>query len=129
MIVLTRTSNRRMPSRICSGSTADPPQRVASKRNAPSRWRLRPAFRLTSAEAVAYRRTLNLGRSVLGAVVTLRTHALQVKRPALDDFRAICRNRLLLARRMALPRVSAVSRSLELLVTYKEMHRADGAFV
>src|SRR5439155_4604452 len=53
-----------------------------AKRNAPSRWRLRPAFRPTSAEAVAYRRTLNLGRSVLSAVATLRTHALQVKRPA-----------------------------------------------
>ncbi len=51
-----------------------PPERSANwnpKRNAPSRWRLRPAFRLTSAEAGADRRAINLGRSVLGANSTL----------------------------------------------------------
>ena len=41
------------------------------KRNAPSRWRLRPASRLTAAEATADRRAINLGRSVLGASGTL----------------------------------------------------------
>ena len=41
------------------------------RRNAPSRWRLRPAFRLTAAEAAADRRAINLGRSVLGASRTL----------------------------------------------------------
>ena len=42
-----------------------------TKRNAPSRCRLRPASRLTAAEATATRRTFNLGRSVLGACGTL----------------------------------------------------------
>ena len=48
-------------------------RRVAAgpRRNAPSRWRLRPAFRLTAAEATADRRAINLGRSVLGASRTL----------------------------------------------------------
>ena len=49
------------------------------QRNAPSRWRLRPAFRLTSAEAVAARRAINLGRSVLGAVATLGVEQEAVK--------------------------------------------------
>ena len=40
-------------------------------KNAPSRWRLRPTFRLTTAEATAYRRAINLGRSVLGARQTV----------------------------------------------------------
>ena len=44
---------------------------VRSTKNAPSRWRLRPAFRLTAAEATASRRTINLRRSVLGASRTL----------------------------------------------------------
>ena len=47
------------------------PSRRNPKRNAPSRWRLRPAFRLTSAEAGADRRAIDLGRSVLGASSTL----------------------------------------------------------
>ena len=42
-------------------------RRKCPERNAPSRWRLRPAFRLTAAEATADRRAINLGRSVLGA--------------------------------------------------------------
>ena len=42
-------------------------RRKCPDRNAPSRWRLRPAFRLTAAEATADRRAINLGRSVLGA--------------------------------------------------------------
>jgi len=41
------------------------------EQNAPSRLRLRPAFRLTAAEAAADRRTINLGCSVLGAWLTL----------------------------------------------------------
>jgi hypothetical protein len=44
---------------------------VPAHENAPSRWRLRPAFRLTAAEAAADRRAINLGRSVLGACTTL----------------------------------------------------------
>jgi hypothetical protein len=42
------------------------------ERNAPSRWRPRPASRLTAAEATATRRAINLGRSVLGAIGNLR---------------------------------------------------------
>ena len=42
-----------------------------SKEKAPSRWRLRPASRLTAAEAATTRRAINLGRSVLGASRTL----------------------------------------------------------
>jgi hypothetical protein len=49
--------------------------------NAPSRWRLRPAFRLTSAEAGADRRAINLGRSVLGASRTLGGTPEAVKAP------------------------------------------------
>ena len=45
--------------------------RSGPQRNAPSRLRLRPAFRLTAAEAAADRRTINLGCSVLGAWLTL----------------------------------------------------------
>jgi hypothetical protein len=45
--------------------------RARAHENAPSRWRLRPAFRLTAAEAAADRRTINLVRSVLGASPTL----------------------------------------------------------
>ena len=50
------------PTSSIASSTGAGPQR-----NAPSRWRLRPAFRLTAAEAAADRRAINLGRSVLGA--------------------------------------------------------------
>jgi hypothetical protein len=53
-----------------------PPARAAfaeaGQRNAPSRWRPRPASRLTLAEATATRRAINLGRSVLGASGNLR---------------------------------------------------------
>ena len=49
------------------------PTSPRTKENAPSRWRLRPASRLTSAEAGAGRRAINLGYSVLGAVATLRS--------------------------------------------------------
>ena len=44
---------------------------MTPQENAPSRWRLRPASRLTAAEATATRRAINLGRSVLGASQTL----------------------------------------------------------
>jgi hypothetical protein len=53
------------------GRPSERPANWNPKRNAPSRWRLRPAFRLTSAEAGADRRAINLGRSVLGANSTL----------------------------------------------------------
>ena len=48
-----------------------PLPKTRAHENAPSRWRLRPASRLTSAEAAADRRAINLGRSVLGASRTL----------------------------------------------------------
>jgi hypothetical protein len=38
-----------------------------TKENAPSRFRLRPEFRLTAAEATADRNSINLWRPVLGA--------------------------------------------------------------
>ena len=51
------------------------------KENAPSRWRPRPASRLTTAEATTTRRAINLRRSVLGASGTLWTGRLPVKHP------------------------------------------------
>jgi hypothetical protein len=56
-------------------------RRIAATKNAPSRWRLRPTFRLTTAEATAYRRAINLGRSVLGARQTLGGSRGPVKTP------------------------------------------------
>lgn len=50
-----------------------------TKENAPSRLRLRPAFRLTAAEAAADRRAINLVRSVLGALTTLGQQFARVK--------------------------------------------------
>jgi hypothetical protein len=58
-------------------------------KNAPSRWRLRPAFRLTAAEATADRRAINLGRSVLGACRTLGGLPGRVKAVGNEVF-AIC---------------------------------------
>jgi len=63
-------SDRRL---VVRGVSDDP------KRNAPSRWRPRPASRLTFAEAIACRGAINLGRSVLGAVTTLGGRASHVK--------------------------------------------------
>ena len=56
-------------------------ERLGPRRNAPSRWRLRPAFRLTAAEAAADRRAINLVRSVLGASRTLGGLDAAVKEP------------------------------------------------
>ena len=50
---------------------------------------LRPAIRLTSAEASACRRAINLRRSVLGAIRTLRVDRDSVKRTA-TRFPAVC---------------------------------------
>jgi hypothetical protein len=50
-------------------------------KSAPSRRRLRPAIRPTSAEASATRRAINLGRSVLGAATTLGDTQGSVKHP------------------------------------------------
>jgi hypothetical protein len=50
-------------------------------RNAPRPVLLRPAFRLTSAEAIACRRAIDLRRSVLGAPGTLGPRDGAVKRP------------------------------------------------
>jgi hypothetical protein len=55
--------------------------RDSATKKAPSRWRLRPAIRLTSAEASATRRAINLGRSVLGAATTLGDAQASVKHP------------------------------------------------
>jgi hypothetical protein len=63
----------------------------APTKNAPSRWRLRPASRLTAAEATADRRAINLGRSVLGASGTLWTRSFPVKNRT-AEFGAICDN-------------------------------------
>ena len=60
-----------------------------ARRNAPSRWRLRPASRLTAAEAAADRRAINLGCSVLGAVGTLRGRPDSVKGRS-EEVVAIC---------------------------------------
>ncbi len=49
------------------------PDRHCPQRNAPSRLRPRPTFRLTTAEATTTRRAINLGHSVLGASGTLGT--------------------------------------------------------
>ena len=56
------------------------PPKTGPQRNAPSRWRLRPAFRLTAAEAAADRRAINLGRSVLGASGNLGCRQRAVKK-------------------------------------------------
>jgi hypothetical protein len=69
----------------------DAPNTVIPRRNAPRPALLRPASRLTSAEATACRRAINLGRSVLGAIRTLRARGAGVKHvrtaiPALCDF-------------------------------------------
>ena len=64
-------------------------ERVIPQRNAPSRWRLRPASRLTAAEATADRRAINLGRSVLGAIATLGGPQGAVKSPGFELL-AIC---------------------------------------
>jgi hypothetical protein len=50
-----------------------------ARKNAPSRWLLRPTSRLTSAEATADRRAINLRRSVLGASRTLGRQGCPVK--------------------------------------------------
>jgi hypothetical protein len=65
------------------------PSKTRARENAPSRWRLRPAFRLTSAEAGADRRAINLGRSVLGATRTLGGTHEAVKAPG-GELLAIC---------------------------------------
>ena len=65
---LRKLVSRPLPSRGVARRGND---RVGPRKNAPSRWRLRPAFRLTAAEATASRRTINLWRSVLGASRTL----------------------------------------------------------
>ena len=69
---------------------ADAAGTVIPRRNAPRPALLRPASRLTSAEATACRRAINLGRSVLGAIRTLRARGTGVKHartaiPALCD--------------------------------------------
>jgi hypothetical protein len=76
-------SRRHSPSRRERSRGSPPPARARrsfpEKENAPSRWRLRPASRLTAAEATADRRAINLGRSVLGASGTLGAPSRAVK--------------------------------------------------
>ena len=69
----TRQARSRGRVRPFEGDAAG--RRIAATKNAPSRWRLRPTFRLTAAEATAYRRAINLWRSVLGASRTLGSSA------------------------------------------------------
>ena len=89
-----RTSRKLRPS-VSRGRTAFPTDRFFAspesppRRNAPSRWRLRPASRLTSAEAGADRRAINLGRSVLGASRTLGGVSSLVKERC-EELLAIC---------------------------------------
>ena len=79
--------------RVHDSTAAVPPfsaprNRPGPQRNAPSRLRLRPAFRLTAAEATADRRAIDLGRSVLGASRTLGAPSGAVKAPNSQS----CRN-------------------------------------
>jgi hypothetical protein len=64
------------PAIACPGSQ----RRRNARKNAPRPVLLRPAFRLTSAEAIACRRAINLRRSVLGAPGTLGPLDGRVKR-------------------------------------------------
>jgi hypothetical protein len=48
-------------------------------KNAPGRWLLRPASRLTFAEAIAVRETIDLRCSYLGAITNLDGHEAAVK--------------------------------------------------
>ena len=78
--------------------------RAGPQRNAPSRWRLRPASRLTAAEATADRRAINLGRSVLGASGTLGALDSAVKATRRGTFR-ILRTFLLAQHEIAIRRM------------------------
>jgi len=87
-----RSCNYRKYRLLRSRSAFVPAIRPASgnqRRNAPSQVLLRPAIRLTSAEASACRRAINLRRSVLGAIRTLRVDRGSVKRTA-TRFPAVC---------------------------------------
>ena len=76
--------------RSCSAfASAIRPESGNQRRNAPKPVLLRPAIRLTSAEASACRRAINLRRSVLGAIGTLRVDRGGVKRTA-TRFPAVC---------------------------------------
>jgi len=72
----TKCRNLRRIGNFLRGS---PKSSVFPRKNAPSRWPLRPTFRLTSAEATADRRAINLRRSVLGAIGTLGVRGGRVK--------------------------------------------------
>jgi hypothetical protein len=61
----------------------------STKKNAPSKKLLRPAPRLTSAEAVADRETINLRCSVLGANATLDTSKGRVKASSAGKMRIL----------------------------------------
>ena len=76
-LVATRRASAVGPDRLVVRDAAG--RRIAATKNAPSRWRLRPTFRLTAAEATAYRRAINLWRSVLGASRTLGSWRVPVK--------------------------------------------------
>ena len=76
--------------RSCSAfASAIRPASGNQRRNAPRKVLLRPAIRLTSAEASACRRAINLRRSVLGAIRTLRARGAGVKR-ARTAIAALC---------------------------------------
>ena len=98
---------RREEERVDEDDRADEDEEAAHRRrayarkeNAPSRWRPRPTFRLTTAEATTTRRAINLRHSVLGASRTLWTGSSPVKHQS-DEIRRNLRPRLrpLVARR------------------------------
>jgi hypothetical protein len=65
------------------------PDNLSDQRNAPNRLRPRPAFRLTTAEATATRRAINLRRSVLGASATLGIANSTVNHPTDENGRKL----------------------------------------
>ena len=91
---------RREEQRVDEDDRADEEEKAAhaarsdtacAKRNAPSRLRPRPTFRLTAAEATTTRRAINLRRSVLGASGTLWTDGHRSS-TSWTKFGAICGN-------------------------------------
>ena len=100
---------RGLPRRRRGSSGAFPLYRVAlrasrNQRSAPRPVRLRPAFRLTAAEATACRRAIDLQRSVLGAPGTLGGRKARVK-SSVDELSRSLRNFPHTAVRLASDRV------------------------
>ena len=88
---MTATRRRIAGQPMSAGSAriADGAGRAWTTENAPSRLPLRPASRLTFAEASADRGAINLRRSVLGAIANLG-RAIRVRQPPEIEKHAIC---------------------------------------